>query len=191
MKNILLLLAKGFEAYEAAVFTDVMGFAKTGGVKIDLESAGTAEIINCAYGFNVMPDYLIEELDLDKYDALAIPGGKREVGFYEDSYSAEFQDVISYFYDNNKIIAGICVASFPIAQTGILKHKKATTYFGKKQKALAELGVDVSDKGIVFDNNIITSSSPANGLEVAFKLLELLTDQESVEKTKESFGLNR
>ena len=39
----------------------------------------------------------------------------------------------------------------------------------------------VKDEEIVIDNNIITSCGPSTALEVAFKLLEMLTDIENVQ----------
>ena len=189
-KKVLLLLANGFEAYEASVFTDIIGFANTGGFPIDLKSAGNFSTINCAYGFNVKPDYLINDVDLDEFDALAIPGGRRDAGFYEDAYSTDFQNVIKAFNKKNKYIAGICVASLPMAKAGVLDGKTATTYFGKRQRELAEMGINVIDEQIVCDGNIITSSSPSAGIEVAIKLLGLLTSDECVKATKDAFGLN-
>lgn len=38
------------------------------------------------------------------------------------------------------------------------------------------------------DGNIITSTSPATAVAVAFKLLEKLTSKENVEKVKELMG---
>ncbi len=40
MKKVLLLLANGFEAYEASVFTDVIGWNR-------LEGDGTTELVSC------------------------------------------------------------------------------------------------------------------------------------------------
>ena len=41
---------------------------------------------------------------------------------------------------------------------------------------------------MVIDNNVITSSSPATALEVAFLLLEKLTSIENCRKVKEGMG---
>ncbi len=69
----------------------------------------------------------------------------------------------------------------------IQKNRKATTYdlsdiYGRKY--LADFGVNVQDKHIVIDNNIITSTGPATGLDVAFKLLEMLTSTKNVDEVK-------
>ncbi|BFH62478.1 hypothetical protein PAJ34TS1_30700 [Paenibacillus azoreducens] len=37
-----------------------------------------------------MRTFHIDEVDEDEFDALAIPGGFEEAGFYQDAYSEEF-----------------------------------------------------------------------------------------------------
>ena len=54
------------------------------------------------------------------------------------------------------------------------------------------LGVQVkSDERIVEDRNIITSSSPETALDVAFLLLEKLTNQENTQEVKRRMGFSR
>jgi 4-methyl-5(b-hydroxyethyl)-thiazole monophosphate biosynthesis len=57
-----------------------------------------------------------------------------------------------------------------------------------RRKQLAEFGADVLDRPVVVDGSIITSSSPATALEVAIKLLEMLTSQKNCEKVKKWMG---
>ena len=191
MKKVLLLLANGFEALEASVFTDVFGFANTGGADIELISAGLHQKLDCAYGYSVIPHKLLDELDLNDFDALAIPGGPRDYGFYDDAYSKEFLETIKFFNDKNKPIAGICAAALPIAKAGALQGKKATTYFGKRRQDLINMGIEVLDERIVRDQNIITSSSPSTALDVAFLLLEVMTSKEVVELIRKAFGFDQ
>ena len=39
----------------------------------------------------------VDDIQLDEFDALAIPGGFEEAGFYRDAYSREFLHVIQHF----------------------------------------------------------------------------------------------
>lgn len=188
MKKVLLLLASGFEVYEAAVFTDVFGFAETGGIPVKLDSCGLQKVVKCAYGFDVIPNFVLSDCDLTQYDALAIPGGRRDSGYYQDSESKEFQEIIKHFLENDKLIATVCVAAIPVAQTGLVSARKMTTYPGKKQTLLQDLGVKVINKPIVQDKNLTSCSSPAQGLEVSFKLLEKLTSKSESSNVREWFG---
>lgn len=191
MKKVLLLLANGFEAVEASVFTDVIGWNKLeGDGTTDLITAGTREHLKCTFNFTVIPEMHINEVNIDEFDALAIPGGFEEAGFYENAYSEDFLNIIREFNRAGKIIASICVAALPIGKSGVLVSRNATTYnFGKRQKQLSEFGVNVlGDESIVVDKNIITSYNPSTSFDVAFKLLEMLTSEENCNNVKKLMG---
>ena len=192
MKKILILLSNGFEILEAAAFIDVLGWANVfGNEKIEIVTAGVHTKLNCTFGFQVIPDVQIKDLDIDDFDALALPGGFEKAGFYEDGFSEEFLNLIRYFDQKEKPIASICVGALLLGKSGILTNRSATTYHlleGKRRKQLAEMGAHIEDKPIVQDGNIITSTSPATAVAVAFTLLEILTTQENVKKIKAMMG---
>lgn len=193
MKNILLLLADGFEAVEASVFTDVFGWNQTDGDgTIKLTTVGMRKKIKCTFNFTVIPEMLIDEVNVDDFDALAIPGGFEEAGFYDDAYSEYFLNLIRKFNQHGKLIASICVGALPLGKSGILKNKNATTYHlgdGIRQKQLAQFGAHVlSDERIVVDQNIITSYNPSTAFDVAFTLLEMLTTKENCAHIKYLMG---
>ncbi|WPC44412.1 DJ-1/PfpI family protein [Clostridium sp. JS66] len=191
MKKILLLLANGFEAVEASVFTDVLGWNKLeGDGTTTLVTAGMREKLKCTWNFTVIPEMLLSEVNVEEFDALAIPGGFEEAGFYEDAFSEDFLNLIREFDKAGKIIASICVAALPIGKSGVLNGRNATTYnLGKRQKQLSKFGVNViPDKPIVIDKNIITSYNPSTAFNVAFKLLELLTSKKNCTNVKSLMG---
>lgn len=73
-------------------------------------------------------DRLIEEISVDEYDAIAIPGGDYLYGFFEEAYDERFLQLICEFDKQRKIIASICVAALPIGKAGVLEGRNATTY---------------------------------------------------------------
>jgi 4-methyl-5(b-hydroxyethyl)-thiazole monophosphate biosynthesis len=192
MKKTLLLLANGFEAYEASVFTDVLGWNRLeGDGSTEVVTCGMRERLQCTFDLTVLPEIQLSNVDVNTYDALAIPGGFEEAGFYEDAFSEEFLSAIRDFDKAGKIIASICVGALPVGKSGVLRGRKGTTYHlsnGLRQKQLAAFGVDILNQPIVVDSNIITSSSPATALEVAFKLLEMLTSQDNCQNVKHLMG---
>jgi len=196
MKKVLLLLADGFEAAEASVFTDVIGWNKLeGDGSTDLVTAGMHKNLKCTFNFTVIPEMDINEVNIEEFDALAIPGGFEEAGFYEDAYSEDFLNIIREFDKAGKIIASICVAALPIGKSGVLAGRNATTYNlgnGRRQKQLAEFGANVmGNQPIAIDKNIITSYNPSTAFEVAFKLLEMLTSEENCNNVKKLMGFKR
>jgi 4-methyl-5(b-hydroxyethyl)-thiazole monophosphate biosynthesis len=70
-----------------------------------------------------------------------------------------------------------------------LQNRYATTYdlddsHGSRRKQLSGFGALIKDERIVVDGNIITSTGPSTGLDVAFTLLEMLTNRENVAVVK-------
>ncbi len=187
-KKVLLFLSHGFEEYEAAVFTDVIGWSRELGKEpVEMISTALRPEIKCKWNLIVRPEIEFDKVNLDDYDALAIPGGFKNSGYYDDVFDERFQNVIRKFDKDKKIIAAVCAAAAPVAKSGVLKRRMATTYdltniYGREY--LANFGVNVQDKHIVIDKNIITSTGPATGLDVAFKLLEMLTSIKNVEEVK-------
>jgi 4-methyl-5(b-hydroxyethyl)-thiazole monophosphate biosynthesis len=192
MKKTLLLLANGFEAYEASVFTDILGWNRLeGDGSTEVVTCGMREQVQCTFDLTIIPEIQLSSIDVSTYDALAIPGGFEEAGFYEDAFSDEFLSAIRDFDKAGKIIASICVGALPVGKSGVLHGRKGTTYHlnnGLRQKQLAAFGVDVLNQPIVVDSNIVTSSSPAMALEVAFKLLEMLTSQDNCQNVRHLMG---
>ncbi|MGD0278417.1 MAG: DJ-1/PfpI family protein [Smithella sp.] len=192
MKRVLLLLCKGVEIYEAAAFYDVLGWSReycTEGVEVVM--VGLQNEVRGTFGIKVIPDQLLSEINADDFDALAIPGGFENYGYYEEAYSKPVADLIRRFSDMEKPIASICVGALPLANSGILKGRQATTYHlreGLRRKQLAGFGVDVINKPIVFDRNIITSTSPATAMEVAFELLAKITSKENSDHIRKNMG---
>ena len=190
--KILLFLAKGFETMEFSVFVDIFGWARNDyGYPIDVETVGFSKTVNITFNIPVIVDKIIDEIDINDYDALAIPGGFEEFGFYDEAYNEEFLSLIRKFDEQNKIIATICVGALPLGKSGILKNRNATTYHlkdGYRQKELQKFGVNVINQPIVIDDNVITSYCPQTAPEVAFTLLAKLTSKEKMNIVKKAMG---
>ncbi len=190
--KILLLLAKGFETMECSPFVDVFGWARNDyGIDISVETCGFTRQVTSAFNVPVVSDKTISEISESDYDALAIPGGFEEYGFYEEAYDEKFLDIIRTFNQYSKPIASICVGALPLAKSGILSGRSATTYHlgdGKRQKQLAASGVNVINEPIVIDGNVITSYCPETAPGVAFELLKMLTDEQQMKTVKHAMG---
>jgi 4-methyl-5(b-hydroxyethyl)-thiazole monophosphate biosynthesis len=190
MKKVLLLLADGFEVFEACVFIDVMGWNLVeGDGSTQLFTCGLKKEIKSSFNQRFIVDYVIDEIDINSFDALAIPGGFEVYGFYKDAYADKFLDLIRGFKASNKIIASICVGALPIGKSGLLKDKKGTTYNSPvRRAALSEFGVNVMHEPIVRDDNIITSWNPSTAMDVAFMLLEHLTTKDNSAHVRKLMG---
>ena len=190
--RVLVFCAKGFETMEFSVFIDVMGWARNDfHCPVYVDTCGFTKTVNSTFHVPVIMDKTIDEIVADDYDALAIPGGFEEFGFYEEAYDEKFLNLIRAFHEQKKPIASVCVAALPLGKSGILKDRKATTYHlnnAHRQKQLAEFGVDVINERVVVDDNIITSYCPETAPDVAFELLKKLCGNEKMLTVKKAMG---
>ena len=190
--RLLVFLAKGFETIEFSAFIDVMGWAKSD-FDCDIETVicGLNSKVVGSFNVSVLVDKTIEEVSADDYDALAIPGGFEEFGFYEEAYNEKLLDLIRQFNSQKKWIATVCVGALPVGKSGVLTGRRATTYHlrgAHKQKVLQEFGVTIVNEPIVVDDNIITSYCPQTSYGVALLLLEKLTSFREMTLVKEAMG---
>lgn len=189
-QKILLLLANGFEILEASAFIDVMGWnLEEGDNSTKLYSCGLRKEINSSFNQKFTVDSLVNNVDVDSFDALVVPGGFKNYGYYEDANNIKFLNLIREFRERQKIIASVCVGAIPLAKSGILNNKNATTYNQTDyRQILKNNGVIVSNKRIEIDDNLITSYGPSTAVEVAFILLERLTSNENTLQVKKLMG---
>jgi len=182
MKKAIVLLTKGFEEVEALTVVDVL---RRGGVHCITCSIDGAEEVLGSHSIHVKANNLIEKVDVDKYDALVIPGGMPGAAHLRDS--KKVIDLVKKFNSENKILAAICAGPIVFGKAGVLEGKKVTSYPGFE----GELGTVTYCKDIVVqDGNIITSRGPATAMYFSFKILESLVDNETVENLREAMLMN-
>lgn len=190
--KVLVFCAKGFETMEFSVFIDVMGWAGNDfHCPVTVDTCGFTKTVNSTFHVPILVDKLIDEISVNDYDALAIPGGFEEFGFYEEAFHEKFLCLIKEINRQKKPIASICVAALALGKSGIMKNRKATTYHlngAQRQKQLAEFGVEVINERIVIDDNVITSYCPETAPDVAFELLKKLCGNEKMLAVKTAMG---
>lgn len=188
------MLCDGVEIFEAAAFFDVLGWASEYGDQvIEVVTAGVKREVRCTFGLRVVPDEVIGDLRAEDFDALAVPGGFGEYGFYDEGFSEPVARLIRGFHDLDRPIAAICVGALPVAASGVLAGRRATTYQrlgGGRRQQLADFGAEVEPGPVVRDDGIITSTGPATAPEVAFLLLEELTTPGNAERIRELMGFD-
>lgn len=177
---------------EFSPFIDVMGWARNDfGFDIHVDICGFTKTVNSTFGVTINSDILIDNVKVEDYDALVVPGGFEEYDFYKEAYDEKTLELIRTFDQFHKFIASVCVGALPIAKSGVLNNRKATTYHfkdGYRRDELASLGAILGDKWLVVDDNIITSSCPKTAVDVAFQLLEMLISKDKAAQVKEAMG---
>jgi 4-methyl-5(b-hydroxyethyl)-thiazole monophosphate biosynthesis len=191
--KVLLLLMKGYEQLEAAPFVDVFGWARTLlGEDVSVTSCAFDSPVISAFGGRVIPDILLGESamvakEYADFDALAIPGGFGQFGYYEQAYDERTLEIVRTFDEEKKPISAICTAALILGKSGILKGRRATTYGreeGRKLAKLSSFGAEVEDTPIVTEAHITTCQGPANAPEAALALLSLAIGEERTEELR-------
>jgi 4-methyl-5(b-hydroxyethyl)-thiazole monophosphate biosynthesis len=188
-KQVLLFAPQGFEDLEVAAFTDIIGWTRV--LKetkpIDLVITAFKENVRSKHNLTIQTHRLMDKVTPDDYQALIIPGGFNDAG-YEEVYDEKVLGLINKVYANNGIIVAMCVGSLAVARAGILKGKEATTYAASKThdniQILRDCGALPAKGRIVVSDRIITNRGPDTSIEVAFKLLEMLSGKEDMERVK-------
>lgn len=192
MKKILILISQGVEILEVSPFIDIFGWNMVVGKKnTTTTTTSIHDIIYCTWNLKIFPQLNLkkENIDLEEYDALVIPGGFGKAGFFNDMKDSIFKNVIQHFNEKNKIIVGVCTGVIPLGEAGILKGRKATTYLLDNERYFSQLekyGAIPVREEIVEDENLITCSGPKNALETAFLLLEKFSDKENCNIVKKN-----
>ncbi len=97
-----------------------------------------------------------KEVNPKELDAIVVPGG------YAPDRLRRYKDILDLVkgvYENGRIVATICHGGWVLISAGILKGKRATSYFAIKDD-MVNAGVDWVDEEVVVDGNIITSRTP-------------------------------
>ncbi len=108
----------------------------------------------------------------------------------------ENQRLINYIRDTAKTaewMASNCSGSFLLAEAGILKGKKATTWAGGEE-ALAKAYPNVKvqyDTNYVIDGNVITSNGSVVSYEAALALLAELSSESRANEVKDALQMGR
>lgn len=190
-KKVLLFAPQGFEDIELAAFTDICGWTRVlKEVKhVDLVIAAFKRYVCSKHDLTIKAHKVIKEINPLDYQALIIPGGFNDAG-YTEVYRREVVNLIKEIYENNGIIATMCVGSLSVARAGILKGKKATTYSASKRhdnlKILQDCGAIPVRERIVVTDRIITNRGPDTAIDVAFKLIEMLNGKKDMKRIKKA-----
>ena len=181
MAKALLFLAIGFEEIEATSIVDTL---RRGGVEVVIAGL-QAGAIEGGHGITVVPDTTIEEINVEKYDAVILPGGYP--GYVNLGKDERVLDSVKNAFEMEKLVAAICGAPSVLAKAGILKGKKATIYPGMEAGLT---GAKHSNERVVVDGNIVTSQGPGTAVEFGVKLVEILAGETRARELKDELIAN-
>lgn len=171
----LILLANHFEDTEAIVTIDLI---RRAGIELDLVSISQSLDLTTQYNLKIKAEKMIDEVCVDDYDYLIIPGGK---AVFETHHSSKItKEVVDKFYHQQKLIATICAAPSILGQYGYLDNIPFTCFPSCEDKM--PNGKYLKEQGVVVYENLITSKAAGATFEFAYEIIKYLKGEEIAKK---------
>jgi protease I len=129
---------------------------KEEGAEVKVVGAGGAKSYASKHGYPVSVDAQAETVDAVEFDAVIIPGG------YAPDLMRRSEPMVRLVreaFQHGRLVAAICHAGWMPVSAGILKGKRATSFFSIKDDML-NAGATWVDEEVVVDGNLITSRKP-------------------------------
>jgi protease I len=129
---------------------------KEEGAEVKIVGAGGAKSYASKHGYPVSVDVQAEQVSPVEFDGVVVPGG------YAPDLMRRHEGMVRLVRESaqqGKVVAAICHAGWMLVSAGILKGRKATSFFSIKDDLMAA-GAHWVDAEVVVDGNLITSRKP-------------------------------
>ena len=179
----LMLFADSFEDIEALGTLDLIRRAK---IEIETVSiTGKKEVLSQSKVL-IQTEKQIEEVNLDEYDFLIIPGGAAVMKTHLNSPITE--SVATYFYNKGLLIGCICAAPSVLGKYGMLENRKYTCFPSFEKLVIG--GTYLPNEKVVVDGNIITSKAAGTTIDFAYEIIKYLKSESIANHIKEAVFYN-
>jgi cyclohexyl-isocyanide hydratase len=139
-------------------------FSAVTDVRITVASIGGRDVEADGFVFSGLADLS----KVESCDVLCVPGGfGASIAMLNESFMRDIRRLAAVA----KYVTSVCTGSFILAAAGLLRGKRAATYWANRE-LLAELGVIVENERVVRDGNIITGGGVTAGIDFAFVAIE-------------------
>lgn len=129
MSAVAVLAADGFETIECLTAVDVL---RRGGVRTTLVSVMDTRDVVTAQQISITCDATLDEVNLDEYDYLMLPGGMP--GTLNLRRDERVCDAVRDFAEH-KHVAAICAAPSILGELGLLVGRRATCFPGFEDRS--------------------------------------------------------
>jgi protease I len=138
--------------------------------KLELEAAGASVTIASKktgsirgmLGARVDSEVALDDVNVDDYDAIIFVGGIGASTYFNDGRALS---ITKDAFRKGKKICAICIAPVILANAGVLKGKRATSFEGEYKRALEARGATYTGTSVEVDGNVVTAFGPAAARE--------------------------
>jgi len=156
-KKVLILATDGFEQSE---LTGPKQALEDAGIETTVASPHDGEIKGwdkTDWGDSVKVDATLDQVSVDAFDALVLPGGQ----INPDKLRLEDKAVslVQQFAESGKPVAAICHGPWLLVEADVVDGRTVTSWPSIRTD-LRNAGAEVVDEQVVVDGNFITSRKP-------------------------------
>ncbi len=165
-RAVMIIALQGFRDEEYAEPKEILEKA---GIQITTASSkvGTAK---GKFGTAAKVDIALKDIDVRNFNAVIFIGGPGCYDYFDDPLA---QGIAKQAVEQRKILAAICAASSILANAGLLKGIRATSFSGEGDN-LKKKGAIYSGGGLEVDGKIITADGPAHAKQFGKAILKAL-----------------
>jgi protease I len=121
-------------------------------------------------GGRIIVDINIKDIKTDQYDAIVFVGGSGSTVYFNNKVALK---IAKDAYEKGKIIGAICIAPSILANAGVLKGKRATSYPSERQN-LTKKGAMYIEEPVVVDGNVVTANGPKSATSFGKEITKLI-----------------
>jgi len=168
MKKVLLLTENGFEDRE--LMYPYYRFQEAG-YQVVVVGPKAKETYNGEHGMSIRSDLAPEDINIDDYVALIVPGGRAPDRMRLNKGLVKLAKEAA---QKGKVVAAICHGAQLLIEADVVKGRRMTCYMSVATD-LKNAGGIYEDKSVVVDRNFVTSRFPAdlpNFFREALKVLK-------------------
>jgi len=153
MKKVAMLVENAYQDLE--VWYPILRLREAG-CEVVVVGSGSSREYRGKFGYPVIVDRNIDEVNASQFDAVIIPGG------WAPDFLRRSPAVVGFVREMHrlgKVVASICHGGWLLASADIVKGKTVTSFFAIKDD-LVHAGGRFVDQEVVVDGTIITSRKP-------------------------------
>lgn len=151
-KVVMIIASRDFRDEE---LQEPMSLLEQKGAQVTIACSALGEVAGMK-GMKVTPDILVDQVNVQDYDALIFVGGSGAKEYWDDpkAHSIAKETVAA-----GKVLGAICIAPVTLANAGVLDGKRATVFSSEKSK-LEVTGAIYTGADVEVDGKIITGNGP-------------------------------
>lgn len=166
-KKILMVIAP--TNFRDEELTQPKAIFEQAGAQVTVASKGTTSAVGM-FGAAAKVDQDITEVDVAAFDAVVFVGGSGASVYFNDPAA---HLLAQNAYNQDKIVAAICIAPSTLANAGLLSGRRATC-FSSEAENLRVKGAEYTGERVTVDGQIVTGSDPEAASEFGQKIVDVL-----------------